>query len=52
MFGVYEKREEYEICKNLSDIKTTWDEYLKIPDDIKTDSLDASLGPKKHKTRK
>ena len=43
--GYYEKNEKYEICKKISDIRNTWDGYLKIPDDIKTDILDSSTGP-------
>ena len=51
--GFYEKKEKYEICKKISDIKETWEGYLKIPDDIKTDMLnDSSLGPIKKRKKK
>jgi len=46
---VFEKNEEYEICKNISDLKSAWDEYLKIPESIKTKNLDSSTGIKKSK---
>ena len=46
---VYEKREEYEICKNISDLKSAWDQYIKIPESIKTKALDPSTGPPKKK---
>ena len=45
--SVYENREAYEICKRIVDIKATWDGYLKIPGDIKTETLDPSIGPPK-----
>jgi hypothetical protein len=47
--AVFEKREEYEICKKISDVKYQWDEYIKIPEDIKTENLDPSTGPPKKK---
>jgi len=39
---IFEKREEYETCKNIADLKATWDGYLKIPGSIKT--IDSSSG--------
>ena len=46
MIEVFEKEEKYENCKAITEIKTAWDQYLKIPDDI---NIDPSVGPPKKK---
>jgi len=49
LLNVYQKREDYEICSKITEIKKIWDGYLKIPNDIKTQELDPSVGPPKKK---
>jgi len=48
LLSVYEKREDYEICKKITDIKNDWDNYFKIPEKIEV-FKDASIGPPKKK---
>ena len=49
LLSVFEKREAYETCSKITEMKKTWDGYLKIPNDIKTEVLDPSTGPPKPK---
>jgi len=51
LLKVFEKREEYEICVAIADLKKAWDEYLKIPESIKTKNLDPSTGTEIKKRR-